>query len=441
MVLDRLGKGLKGALQRVAKALYVDERLIKEVVREIQRALLQADVNVELVLKLTDTIQQRALKEKPPAGVSPREHVIRIVWEELADLMGAKQKRGIPLKAQRIMMVGLYGQGKTTTCAKIARYYQRKGLKPALIAADVHRPAAYEQLHQLGDALHIPTYGDPHKTNPVALVKDALSKSKEDVLILDTSGRHRLEPALIKEMKQLAKVIEPQERWLVLDGTMGQQAGPQARAFHDAIGITGVIITKLDGTARGGGAISAVAETGAPIVGVGVGEHIEDLEGFDPKRFVQRLLGMGDVQALLEKAEEATDLEQAEKTARKIMSGKFTLRDLYDQLEMLSKMGSLSKLMGMLPFGMRAPVDTEVTQEKLKRFRIIMDSMTGEEMEKPRVVNASRIQRIASGSGTDPTDVRELLRYYNTSKKAIKGIMGNRKMRRALMKRLRFEET
>src|SRR5438093_284109 len=332
MVLDKLGDSLRAALRKIARSSYIDESLIKEIVRDIQRALIQADVNVQLALTITRELQRRALDEKPPPGMSPREHVVRIIYEELVKILGTS--REVPIQKQRILLVGLYGQGKTTTA--------------------------------------------------------------------------------------------------------GQQAGPQAKAFHDAVGITGVIVTKLDGTAKGGGALSAVAEVKAPIVFIGVGEKIDDLEKFEPPRFISRLLGMGDLETLLEHAQEAIDAQKAEALTKKIMAGKFTLHEMYEQIEMLTDMGPMRKLASLIPGvgGKMKDSDMEDTQARLRRFKIIMDSMTDEEMTDPKTVKSSRVQRIAHGAGVAPRDVKELLRNYETSRKAIKGFAGNRKMRRQILQQL-----
>jgi len=440
MVLENLSESLRNTIKRIANAPYVDKKLIMEVVKDVQRAMLLADANVRLVLSLTKEIERRSLTEKPPAGMSSREHVIRIVYDELVKIIGTS--KDVQLKKQVIMMIGLYGQGKTTTCAKLAKYFQKKGLKPGLIASDVHRPAAYEQLTQLGKTVNVPVYGDPKEKNAVRVVKDGLKAMKErDVIIIDTSGRHALEPELIDEMQKISKAAEPDEKLLIVDATIGQQAGVQAKAFNDAVNITGVVISKLDGSAKGGGALSAVSATGAPILFIGTGEKTEDIEKFDPKRFISRILGMGDLQALLEKAEEVVDKEKAEKTARKIMSGKFTLKDMYEQMDMLTGMGPLKKIVDMLPFGMSGKLSDDKmkeTQEKLKKFKIIMDSMNDEEMENPSIVKTSRVKRIALGSGCEPKDVKALLKYYNMSKRAVKGFAGNRRMKKSLMKSLKF---
>jgi signal recognition particle subunit SRP54 len=443
MVLDDLGDSLRGTLKKIANAVHIDSKLVKEVVRDIQRALLQADVNVKLVLELTKKIEKRALEEKPPAGMSNREHVIHIVYDELVNILG--DSRELPIKKQIIMMVGLYGQGKTTTCGKLATFFKKKGLRPALIAGDVHRPAAYEQLKQLSEQIKVPFYGDKSEKDAVKVVKEGLNKFKRvsDVIIVDTSGRHKLENDLISEMTEIFKATKPDEKLLVIDAATGQQAGPQAKAFNDAVKITGIVLTKLDGTAKGGGALSAASEVGAPIVFIGTGEHSGDFEKFDPAGFISRLLGMGDIKSLLEKAEESMKGKDAEKTARRIMSGKFTLHDMYSQMDMLSGMGSLRKVAEMLPGGFpgKSKVkqeDMDSTENKLQKFRVIMDSMTDEEMNDPTIVRASRIRRIARGSGVENRDVKELIKYYNMTKKMMKGFSGNRKMRKNLMKQLQF---
>jgi signal recognition particle subunit SRP54 len=438
MVLEGLGQSLRNAIRKIANASHVDQKLVKEVVKDIQRALLQADVNVKLVLEMTKNLEERALSEKPPAGMSSREHVIRIVYEELVKIIGKPKE--IPAKPQRILMVGLYGQGKTTTCGKLARDLHKRGMKVALVAGDVHRPAAYDQLSQIGKKINVPVYGDPKEKNAVKIAKQALKEFEGyDVLIFDTSGRHALEPDLIDEIKEVAKAVDAENKLLVLDAQTGQQAGPQAKAFHEAVGLTGVVLTKMDGTAKGGGALSAVAETGAPISYIGVGEHLEDLERFDPDRFISRLLGMGDIKSLLEKASEVMDEAKAEEVAKKVMSGKFTLKDMYEQMDMLSGMGPLKKIASLLP-GLGDKLgeqDMEATQARLERFRVIMDSMTEEELENPKLIKSSRVMRIARGSGTTPRQVRELLKQYDMSRKAVRGFMGNRKMRRQLMKQFK----
>ena len=331
MALDRLGSSLTDAIKKVFRSSVVDEATVKELVRDIQRALLQADVNVQLVLGISKRIEERALKENVPPGVSRREHVIKVVYEELTLFVGEKS---VPLKIEPgkkyvLMLVGIQGSGKTTHAAKIARYLQKKGLKPALICADTFRPGAFAQLQQLAARINVPIYGDPKCKDPVKVVSEGLKQfNDKDIVIVDTSGRHKEELELIKEMKNLEKSIKPNEVMMVIDGTIGQQALAQAKTFHDATPIGSILVTKLDGSARGGGALSAVAATGAPIKFIGTGEKVEDIEQFVPSRFVGRLLGMGDLETLLEKVQDA-EIKVPQKKAKAMLSGKFTLTDMY----------------------------------------------------------------------------------------------------------------
>jgi len=433
MVLDKLGKALHGALQKLTRATHVDERAIKELVREIQRALLQADVNVELVLGLTKRIEKRALEEKFPPGMGRKEHVIKIVYEELSEFLGKPAQLQLePGKPTVLLMVGLQGSGKTTSVAKLAAHFKKRGFKVGIVCADTFRPGAYEQLSQLGQQVNVTVYGDPKAKDSIKLAREGVKRFKDErleLIIVDSAGRHRKEEALMEEMKQIAKVVGPDEVILILDATIGQQAKEQAAAFKAATDIGSILVTKLDGTAKGGGALSAVTATGAPIKFIGTGEHIDDLEPFVPERFVARLLGMGDIETLLRKIKEATEEEKLKPADMKaILAGKLTLRDVYDQLEAMSKMGPLKKLMQMIPgIGVTMPEEqVQVGEEKLKRFKVIMQSMTPEELENPKVLNASRIRRVAKGSGTNEAEVKELLKQYEFMKKFIKAFAKGR---------------
>jgi signal recognition particle subunit SRP54 len=435
MVLDALGDALRNTLRKIAGASHISPELIKELVRDIQRALLQSDVNVRLALDLSKKIENRALEEKSPPGMTGREHVVRIVHQELVQALG--KSRSLKLTPQKIMLVGLYGQGKTTSAGKLAKYFKKKGLSLGLIAADVHRPAAYDQLSQIGEQIQVPVFGSSDNKNAEKVVKDGLDEFKElDIVIVDTAGRHSLDKDLISEMKSISNIAKPDEILLVMDATVGQQAGPQAQAFHDAVGVSGVVLTKLDGSAKGGGALSAVAVTKAPIVFVGTGESLTSLETLDPDRFISRLLGMGDLQTLLERAEEVIDAETAEDTARKMLSGKFTLIDMREQMEALTKMGPLGKVMEMVPgmSGMMKKDQVEETQIRLEKFKVLMNSMTKEELENPKIIKRSRINRIAKGAGSDPQEIRELLKQYNQSRKMMSNLGGNRRMQQRMMK-------
>ena len=316
-------------------------------------------------------------------------------------------------------------------------FFKKKGLNLGLIAADVHRPAAYDQLSQIGEQVQVPVFGSAENKNAGKVDKEGLKEFNDlDVIIVDTAGRHALDDDLIKEMKTVSDIVKPDEILLVLDATVGQQAGPQAQAFHESVGVSGVVLTKLDGSAKGGGALSAIAVTNAPIVFVGTGENLDNLEQLDPDRFISRLLGMGDLQTLLERAEEVIDAETAEESAKKMLSGKFTLIDMREQMEALTKMGPLGKVMEMVPgmSGMMKKGQVEETQNKLEKFKVLMNSMTKEELENPKIIKRSRINRIAKGSGSDPQEIRDLLKQYNQSRKMMSNLGGNRRMQQRMMK-------
>jgi signal recognition particle subunit SRP54 len=429
--LERLGSSLYDALRKVFRASVVDEATVKELVRDIQRALLQADVNVQLVLDISKRIEERALKEKVPPGISRREHVIKVVYQEMTRFLGDKP---VPLKVEPgkrklVMLVGIQGSGKTTAAAKLARYFQKRGLKPALICGDTFRPGAYAQLQQLASRINVPLHGDLKAKDPIKVVNEGLTQlNDKDVIIVDTSGRHKEEQELIKEMKMLEKSIKPDEVMLVIDGTIGQQALAQAKAFNEATPIGSIMVTKLDGSARGGGALSAVAATGAPIKFVGTGEKIEDIEAFVPSRFVGRLLGMGDLETLLDKVREA-EISVPEKKAKAILSGKFTLTDMYEQFEALKGMGTFKKLLKMIP-GMSYDIPDDMVnmaEGRLEKWRVMIQSMTPEERDNPKIFNASRMKRVARGSGTNEKEVKELLKQYVMMRRMLKTMRRRKK--------------
>jgi signal recognition particle subunit SRP54 len=330
------------------------------------------------------------------------------------------------------MLVGIQGSGKTTHAAKLARYYKRRGLKTGLITCDTFRPGAYEQLKQLADSIKVDFYGEPGSKDPILLAKNGVDHFRNyEVVILDTSGRHKEEQGLIKEMALIAEAVSPQEIVLVLDGTIGQQASLQAEAFMKATSIGSIIVAKLDGTARGGGALSGVAAIGAPIKFIGTGERVEDLEPFVPSRFVGRLLGMGDIEGLISKVKEA-ETTVTEKDVRAMLSGKLSLQDVYDQFEAMRNLGPLQKVLSMIPgFSYQLPEgELENAEERLAKWKVIIQSMTPEEKDTPRILNSSRIRRIARGSGTEETDVRELIKQYNAMRKMLRQLKGNRRMRK-----------
>jgi len=422
-MLDSLSTSLKDALKKLAGKTVVDRAAVDELIKDLQRALISSDVNVKLVMELSKAIRTRSLEEQLPKGTNVREHVLRIVYQELVRLVYTSAE--VRLERQVILMAGLQGSGKTTTTAKLARYFQKKGLKVGVICADTFRPGAYDQLATLCSKINVPIFGNPKATDARQITKDGLVALKElELIIVDTQGRHALEPDLIQEIIDLNTITKATHRWLVIDAALGQAASEQARRFHEAIGIDGVIITKMDGTAKGGGALSAVAETKSGIVFIGAGETIDNLERFDPDGFISRLLGMGDLKALAEKAEEAIKGEEFDANA--MLKGKFTLRDMYKQLEALNKMGPLKQIMGMLPLGnMELPEGVyDVTSTKMVRYRIIMDSMTPHELDDPGLINSSRMQRIAHGAGATPDEVRELLKYFKMMQRTLKNLRG-----------------
>ncbi|MEM2110533.1 MAG: signal recognition particle protein Srp54 [Candidatus Bathyarchaeia archaeon] len=426
MALERLGSSLYESLKKIFRVSVVDEAVVKELIRDLQRSLLQADVNVKYVFELSKRIEERALKEKLPPGIPRREHVIKVVYEEMTRFLGENPVplRVNPGKKNVFMLVGIQGSGKTTTTAKLARYFQKRGFKTALICADTFRPGAFAQLQQLAQQINVPIYGDEKEKNPVKIALEGLKKfDSYEVIIVDTAGRHKDELSLIKEMKMLEAAIKPDEVIMVIDGTIGQQAAVQAKAFHEATPIGSIIVAKLDGSARGGGALSAVVATGAPIKFIGTGEKIDAIEVFDPPRFVGRLLGMGDLQSLIEKVREA-EVKVPEKKAKAILSGKFTLADMYEQLEAVKSMGPFSRIFKMLPgFGYEIPEEQiEVAEDQLKKWRVIIQSMTPEEREDPKILNASRIRRAARGSGTSEKEVKTLLERYFMMRKMMKTI-------------------
>ncbi len=432
MVLDNLGSSLRGTLEDLRGKSRLTEEDVEAVVKEIQRSLLQADVDVSLVMDLSDSIETRALEEDPPAGTTARDHVLRIVYEELVELVGDSTE--IPLEEQTILLAGLQGSGKTTTAAKMAWWFSKKGLRPAVIQTDTFRPGAYEQAEEMAERAEVEFYGDPDAEDPVTIAREGLEATADaDVHIVDTAGRHALENQLIEEIEAIEGVAEPDRNLLVLDAAIGQGAKEQASRFEEAIGIEGVAITKLDGTAKGGGALAAVDETDSTIAFLGTGEEIQDIERFEPSGFISRLLGMGDLKQLTERVERAmaeTGEEEEDWDPQDMLSGEFTLHDLRKQMNAMNRMGPLDQVMDMIP-GLggglmdELPDDAmDVTQERMRKFEFVMDSMTDEEMEYPRAVGQSQIKRIARGSGTDEETVRELLEQHKMMERTIKQFQG-----------------
>ncbi|MBS7611175.1 signal recognition particle protein Srp54 [Candidatus Bathyarchaeota archaeon] len=433
MSLENLGRSLREALNRVLKASRVDRDLVKSLVNDLVRSLLQADVQVELVIDLAKRVESRALNEKPPPGFTEKEYLVKIVYDEIVKLLGGESVPPFMVKPGKLnvyMLVGLQGSGKTTTACKLALYYQKRGVKSGLICADVYRPGAYQQLKQLGDMVNIPVYGELNEKDPVKISLNGLKffrEIKRELVIIDTAGRHKDEESLMREVSQLYETIKPDEVILTIDATIGQQAYNQAKAFHETVKVGSIIVTKMDGSARGGGALSAIAATGAPIRLIGVGEKIEDLEVFNPRRFVARLLGFGDIEGLIEKFKQA-EVRVSEKEAKEVLTGKFTLEEFYKQMESLRKMGPLKSIISHLPgFAYSLPNDSlEEAESKMDRWKAIIESMTREERVNPRILNSSRIRRIARGAGVSERDVKDLVKYYEQTVKLLKAMRGRR---------------
>ncbi|MBI2579099.1 MAG: signal recognition particle protein [Candidatus Aenigmarchaeota archaeon] len=431
VMLSGLSQKLRDAIDRFSRG-GANREEVDELVREIQRSLISADVDVQLVLQLSESIKKQSF-EKMPAGLTRREHVVRVVYEELAEIMG-REKSAIALKPKKILLAGLYGSGKTTTAAKLARFYQKKGLKTALICCDTVRPAAYEQLKQLAEKIDAEFYGEKGEKDSAAVLRNALKKVRGDVIIVDSSGRNALDGSLIEEIKEIDSLLNPDERILVIPADIGQAANEQATAFSNALHITDVIVTKLDATAKGGGALTACYQTRAKVIFVTVGETPEDLEQYDPKKFVARLLGFPDLEALLEKAKTAVDEEKA----KKVVSGDFTIEEFYEQIESVQKMGPLSQIMDMMGLGKmsgKVPGGVDVHEAKMKKWGHIIKSMTREEKSSPDIINPSRVSRIARGSGTSESEVRELLSNYGKIKKMMKKMSPSKLKRSGLFRK------
>ncbi len=414
-------------MKKLLRLTVVDEKAVKELARDLQRSLLQSDVNVNLVLQISQAVETRSLEEKLPPGIPRREHVIKVLYEELTRFLGEDPAKITvePGKKHVIMLVGIQGTGKTTASVKLARFYQKRGMRPAIVCADTYRPGAFDQLKQLAERVNVPVYGEPNSKEVLKIVKkgkEQFEQQKHDLIIIDTAGRHKDEGELMSEMKDLARLIVPDEIILAIDASIGQAAMSQATAFNETTTIGSILVTKLDGTAKGGGALSAVAATKAKIKFIGTGEKIDDLEQFVPSSFVGRLLGMGDIKALVDKVREA-EVVVPQKKARAFLEGKFTLKDMYDQMVAVRKMGPLKKLMGMVPGGMNIPDDAMETAEKrLDSWRVIIQSMTKEEVEDPKLVDSSRARRIARGSGRTEKEVKELINQYFMMKKMMKSM-------------------
>ena len=428
-MLDNLKTNLRSAIKKIVSSSGIDEELIKELAKDVQRALLQSDVNVRLVLEITKKLEERSLNETPPPGLSRKDHIVKILYDELAKLLGNETEFSFQAgKINKVLMLGIQGSGKTTITSKLAKFLTKQGYKVGVIGADTYRPGALVQLKTMCEKSNVEVYGEENNDDSPQIVKKGLhhfENSNLDIILIDTAGRHKEEQDLLDEMKQISKVAEPDLALLVIDGTIGQQCFNQAEAFHKTIPVGGIVITKLDSSAKGGGAIAASAATGAQIMYIGTGERIDDLEQFSPTRFVGRLLGMGDVKAVLELAKRLEN-EGDDVRLKRISSGKMNMDDFYYQLEEVSKVGSLRGFLDNLP-GLSGTVKDDQLEQmegRVERWRYIIQSMTKEEKADPDLLNSSRIKRIARGSGWSEHEVKELLKNYKNSKGMMKASKG-----------------
>ncbi|MFH1447564.1 MAG: signal recognition particle receptor subunit alpha [Candidatus Micrarchaeota archaeon] len=424
-----LGAGLRKALAKITGAALVDEGAVKELVKELQRVLIANDVEIKLVFELSKRIEKEALDRKQLKGVNTKEHVVKVVYDELTNLMG--EKHSPKLEKQRILLLGLYGSGKTTTVGKLAHFYKKAGLSVGVVCCDVDRPAAYEQLEQVAKNAKAKFYGEKDGKDARRIAENAVKESKEDVLIVDSAGRNAFNDELKGELRGIDGVLKPDERFLVVSADIGQVAGRQAREFNTAVPVSGVIITKMDGSGKGGGALSSVGVTGSNVAFIGVGEKLDDFEVFDAKKYVGRLLGFPDLESLIEKVKEISEQENLKP---EMLDEKFTIKTFYEQLRAAKKMGPLKNVLSMLGMADVPKEMMEQSEHKLKAYEVIIGSMTEEERENAELLkkNRGRIERIARGSGTTPEDVKELLSKFSQMEKMLKAFKHNRGFRKKM---------
>ena len=425
-----LGKKLREALSKLTNRPYVDADDVKALIKDLQRVLISSDVSVKLVFALSKRIEERALKSEKMEALTLKEHVTKIVYEELVNLMG---KSHTPrLDKHKILMCGLYGSGKTTSCAKLAHFYKTKGLSVGLIAADTDRPAAQEQLEQLAKTVGASYYTTKGEKIPAKIVSEALKKAKEDVLIVDSAGRSALDGALVEELRDVANVLKPEECYLVISADIGQVAGKQATEFNSAVPLSGVFVTKMDGSGKGGGALSSVAASNAKISFVGVGEKPNDIEVYNSEKFVGRLLGVPDIGALMEKIKEIS----AETDLKKLETDELTIESFYEQLKAAKKLGPLSSVFSMIG-AVDVPKEmVQQSEDKLKKFESMINSMTKQEKKDASLLKSSpnRIVRIANGSGCSEKEVREFLSQFEKMEKMMNMFKKNRGFRKKMEK-------
>ena len=424
-MLERLGEVLRKAANRITNAIFLDKNLVDSIVKDLQRALIEADVNILLVKQLSDKIKTAALDERIK-GIEKKEHLIKLLHDEIINILGEYKPLKLSKEQNRILFLGLYGAGKTTTIAKLGNYFQKRGNKVALVGLDVHRPAAKEQLKQLAEKNKLTAFVDMEENDAIKTWKKFEKKLKDyNIILVDTAGRHTLDKELIKEISDLNHIIKPTEIILVMPADIGQAAKKQSEDFKKLLKITGVIITRMDSTAKAGGALTACAETNAGVYFITTGEKINDIEEFNPENFLSRLLGMGDLQALIEKVRSVTDEKEQESMQKKIQEGKLSLRDVVEQVKSMSSLGGFSKIKSMIPGlgNAKIPEDKIETQEaKVTKWEHIIKSMTPEEIDNPELLEkqTSRIHRIAQGAGVNGSDVRGLLKQYKMLNELIK---------------------
>ncbi len=431
-MLERLGEVIKKATDKIANALFLNKDLVDSIIRDLQRALIEADVNVALVKQLSDKLKKSAMDERIK-GIEKKEHIIKILHDELLNILGEYKQLKLTAKQNIILLLGLYGSGKTTTIAKLGNYYAKRGFKVALLGLDVHRPAAQEQLKQLAEKNRLNYFIDITEKNPSKIWKKYERQLKDyNLILVDTAGRHTLDKELIDEIKSLEKQIKPTERILVIPADIGQAAKQQSSQFKEAVDISGVIITRMDSTAKAGGALTACAETHSGVYFIGTGEKINDIEEFNPKSFLSRLLGMGDLEALIEKIKSVTS-EKAQKEAQKnIEEGKLTLNDVIEQVKSMGSLGGFEKIKSMIPgfSNIKAKIPEgmlENQEAKISKWEHIIKSMTQEEVSNPEILEkqTSRISRVASGAGVHTSDVRVLLKQYKLLNDMLKSGTGD----------------
>jgi signal recognition particle subunit SRP54 len=429
-MFESLQQNLSTALKTLAGKAKLSEANMREGLGQVEKALLEADVSIEVVRQFTGRVTEQALGERVLNSLNPTQQLVGIVYRELAGLMGPVD-HSLHLRGDVtvIMLCGLQGSGKTTSCGKLGRLIRDRGRQPLLVAADLQRPAAIQQLQVLGEQLHIPVHADLSAKDPVALCQDAVKQARatgRDVVILDTAGRLHIDDELMEQLRRIDRRVEPGQVLLVVDAMTGQDAVRSARAFNDALELDGAILTKLDGDARGGAALSVKAVTGVPIKFIGVGEHLDALQEFHPDRMAERILGMGDVRTLFEEAQRKFDQEEVARQQQRLLEGQFTLEDFRDMLTQTKKLGPLDKIMGLIP-GMgslkEAMGDVDAEQD-FRRLQGVIDSMTPDERRNPKLIDQSRRRRIATGAGVEPSVVSDLVKQFDGMAAVMKNVAG-----------------